>query len=361
MGEAAEKRALVLIQPGTVPEDLKSLSSYITHFQQCAADPSLSPDHQFNASLLWLLTAREHNDPTLLLAYQHIASTFDQLGLLGFDLWARQRILDRLPTDLATSAARCAIQHNRLELAVSLLDKCRGLSWRQMLRTLPSTDEIDHLVESYPGLGVPLRGYLRALHIGSMSNRAKSNRSQEITQQEIDAHLEIARDTASLIAQVRKSVPGYEDFMNPDPIKHARTLAQAAPVVVLVPDTASTHIVVLRKGAVDFEYRCVEGLGTEVLQDMAKKIKDAISASGRLARGPNAEEAGGLYNNVNDVSSEAPTERKFAPKPFKRSDETTQDELNHLLSTLWSTIGIAMKDFLSLQASQLHKSGDIKK
>ncbi|KAG8743177.1 hypothetical protein FRC10_000322 [Ceratobasidium sp. 414] len=371
MGDIVKEDALSLIRSDQVPQDLKNLEAYIPYFQQYATNPppELSDDQQFNASLLWVLTAREHNHVSLLSAYRHLADIFDRLALLGFDLWARRQVLDRLPGDLAVSAARCAIQHEDLELAISLLDKCRGLTWRQMLRALPPTELIEELAETHPKLGIPLRGYLRALHISSINNRAKSKRDPKDTQHEIDDHVAMAQRAAKLIAQVRL-LPGYEEFMSPDPIKNLRVLAATAPVVMLVPDEKHTHLILLRSGDASLEHRTVDGLTQESAGTMARKIKSVIRGGGRLARGYYEEPL--VTETLRDVSDTLlvedgnSAERKFLSGQSQRSPARTQQQLNQVLSTLWNTIGVSIKDILSLEHSSnsapkvyLYSSGPI--
>ncbi|KAG9089791.1 hypothetical protein FRC07_012259 [Ceratobasidium sp. 392] len=355
MSNTVEEIALSLIQSDEVPQDLKDLGPQIPYFQQYATNPppDLSDDFQFNASLLWVLTAREHNHESLLSSYCHLANLFSQLGFLGLDLWARKQVLDRLPGDLAVSAAQCAIEHNDLELAVTLLDRCRGLTWQQMLRTMPPDESMDKLIETHPELGTPLRGYLQALHRGSMSHRAKSKRTDpRITQDEIDAHVGIAQSAAKVLAEVRL-LPEYKDFMSTDPMKNMRTLAGTAPVVVLIPDEEHTHLILLRDSNSSLEHRIINGLTWKSVTVMAQNIKSIIRSGGRLARGQYEErdDTDMLRDTtdalvIEDLEEDSGVERKFLP--HKRTSATTQQQLNRVLSTLWDTIGVTIKDILSL-------------
>ncbi|KAG8774807.1 hypothetical protein FRC12_001825 [Ceratobasidium sp. 428] len=352
MNDAVEELALSLVQADDVPQDFKDLGPHIPYFQRYATNPppELSEDNQFNASLLWALAAREHNHESLLSSYRHLSDLFGRLALLGFDLWARKKVLDRLPGDLAISAASCAIQNNDTELAVSLLDKCRGLTWQQLLRTLPPDQVMEELVEAHPKLGTPLRGWLRALHIGGLSNRAKSTRTdQRVTQDEIDAHVDMARDAAKLLDQVRL-LPGYKDFLSPDPIKNIRMLAGMAPAVVLIPDETHTHLILLRNSDSPFEHRIIDGLTRKSADAMAQKIKTVIRGGGRLARGHYDESLD--TDPSDDVTTENPDETPGVERKFlawKRTPSTTQQQLNHILSTLWNTIGTSIRDALSLK------------
>ncbi|KAG8689024.1 hypothetical protein FRC08_011147, partial [Ceratobasidium sp. 394] len=356
MSDTVKEAAFSLIQSDQVPQDLKDLGAYIPYFQQYATNPpsELTDDQQFNAPILWVLAAREHNHESLLAAYCRLTDLFDRLALLGFDLWARRQVLDRLPGDLAVSAARCAIQHDDLELAISLLDKCRGLTWRQMLRTLPPAEPIEELVRTHPKPGTPLRGYLRALHISSINNRAKSKRDPKDTQEEIDVHVSMAQLAAKLLTQVRQ-LPGYEEFMSPDPIKNLRILARTAPVVILIPDVKHTHLILVRGSDASLEHRIIDGLTLESADIMAKKIKGIIRSGGRLARGHYEESP--MEETLRDASQallaedEDSAERKFISANLKKSPATTQLQLNQILSTLWNTIGVAIKDILSLERS----------
>lgn len=287
MDNSNEDRALSWIQNFESPDELEDINPYIPYFQQYATDlhSSLPRDQQFNASILWLLAAQKHQHESLLSAYRHIPDFLESLPALGLDIWARKQLLDRFPTDLATSAAQQAIRHGDLELAVTLLDKCRGLPWAQALRSLPPDKEIDCLMNSHPELGTPLRGYLQALHRGSMSHRARSLQAdQRITQHEIDDHIAIAQDAEDILKRVRQ-LPGYEDFLVPNPLRNARRLADSGPVVILVPDETCTHLILLRESTAPLEHLASGGLTLENSRSMAQRVKRLLHQSGRSARG----------------------------------------------------------------------------
>lgn len=356
MSAADETRALSLIQNFGSTDELDDIKSCIPYFQRYATDlhSSLPGDQKFNASLLWLLAAQKHQDESLLSAYRHIVEFLERLPALGLDLWARKQLLDRLPEDFATSAARQGILHGDLELAVTLLDKSRGLTWGQVLRTVPPTKEMERLMDSHPELGVPLRGYLNALLRGSMTPRAESRRDdQRITQQEIDAHIEIAQEAEDLLNRARQ-MPGFEHFMVPDPLRNARRLADRGPVVILVPDEACTHIILLREPTASLEHLVSERLTLENVRNMAGKLRRLLGRSGRSARG--VEPADG--NDPGDAQSDLAkldaagdsTERKllFAMGNRKASNQILDDGLNGILSTLWRTLGVMIRDALSL-------------
>lgn len=286
MYDVTKENALALIRDFKSTEDIDDLRPYLSYFQEYGtdADSGLPDIQKFNALLLWVLAARQQDHDSLLSAYIHLINHFDHLAILGYDLWVRKQTLDRLPYDLAISVAQCAIRYGDLENAITLLDKSRGLTWRQVLRTLPESRLIDELAETQPGLGIPLRGYLRALHISNLSNRTKSARAKELTQHEIDDHVAMAEEVEKLLAQVR-ALPGYAGFMLPDPLENARRLAESAPLVVLIPDEACTHVILLRGRNATVEHRAVGGLGLKLLQTMAQKIRGILQRGGRSARG----------------------------------------------------------------------------
>ncbi|KAF8608251.1 hypothetical protein BDV93DRAFT_603102 [Ceratobasidium sp. AG-I] len=348
MSSVNKESALALIQSIASPDDIQDLESYLPYLQEYATDSQsrLPNDQQFSASLLWVLAAREHNHESLLSAYRHLISLFDHLAILGFDLWARKQVLDRLPHDLAIAAARCAIEHKDLELAITLLDKSRGLTWQQVLRTLPQEGLIDELAETQPDLGIPLRGYLRALHISNLSNRAKSKAAKELTRHEIDDHVAIAQYVDQLLAQVR-ALPGYGDFMLPDPLKSARALAELAPLVVLIPDETSTHLILIRSRSATLEHRTIDGLNSNTVQAMAQKIRRILQRGGRSARGDEEK----IVNDEQalEYNSDDDQERGVAVGGRRTVEETTQHQLNEILTTLWRTIGITIKDMLELK------------
>lgn len=307
MSSVTRESILALIQSFASLDDTQNLEYYLPHLQKYAtdSDPGLPDDQRFNASLLWVIASRDHNHESLLSAYRHLISQFDHLAILGFDLWTRKQTLDRLPCDLAIAAARCAIEHKDLELAITLLDKSRGLTWQQVLRTLPQDELIDELVETHPDLGIPLRGFLRALHVSNLNNRAKSTCAKKPTQHEIDDHVAMAQDVEQLLAQIRV-LPSYEDFMLPDPLKNARRLAELAPLVIFIPDETLTHVILIRSGTATLEHRTVDKLGLQTVQTMSQKIRRILQRGGRSARGDER-------NVVNDEEALECEPRCFQP------------------------------------------------
>ncbi|CAE6341669.1 unnamed protein product [Rhizoctonia solani] len=348
VSESTEELALSLIK-SPHPIDFSGPESCISHFQGFATSPlTTERTHQLTASLLWLRSAQTHKHDSLLSAYTHLAGLLERLPTLGLDIWARKEVLDRLPTDLATSAARCALGLDNLELAVTLVDKLRGLSWGQILHTLAPAAETDRLIKEYPSLGIPLRGYLRALYTGSLTHRARSLRTDpRITQQEIDAHIDIAESVDELLVQIR-DLPGYQHFLKPDPLANARKLAKYGHVVMLIPDATCTHLIYLKKGDGQVRSASIHGLNLEESHRMAQEMKIVLGQAGLSTRGTNLD-------NIETTPTEELTERGFTIHPGMSFAQYLNRELECVLSLLWDTVGLAVKNLFQLERNLCHK------
>ncbi|KAH7334899.1 CHAT domain-containing protein [Rhizoctonia solani] len=316
----------------------------LPYFQEFATNPVTVTERtqQLPASLLWLLSARIYNHTSLLSAYTHLAQLLGRLPILGLDIWVRKEILDRIPTDLAISAARCALNLKDAELALTLVDKYRGLSWGQILRTLPPLEETERLIKDYPSLGVPLRGLLRALFTSSMSHRAKSlHADRGAAQQEIDACIEIATSVDELLMRIRE-MPGYQQFLEPDPLKNVRRLAKYGHVVMIIPDEACTHLVFLRKGEDEVSVSAVQGLGLEEAHMMVQNMKSVLGQAGLSTRGVHLDK-------LDAVQAEESTERGFTTHPRMSLLQYVIKKIESILSTLWNTVGLAIKEIFQLE------------
>ncbi|CUA71704.1 hypothetical protein RSOLAG22IIIB_04750 [Rhizoctonia solani] len=292
----------------------------LPYFQEFATNPT-ERTHQLPASLLWLLVARTYHHPTLLSAYTHLARLLERLPILGLDIWERKELLDRLPTDLAISAARCALDSNNPQLALTLVDKFRGLSWGQIRRTLPPIEEINRVVNDYPDLGVPLRGYLRALFSGSMTHRARSRRpNPELTRQEKDAFVEIAESADELLVRIRE-LPGYQEFLEPDPLWNATRLA---------------------KGESEVKVSTILGLSLKEAHEMVQNMKSVLSRAGLSTRGAKPD-------GLDLISAEKDAERGFSTHARVSLFQYIVNKLEFILSTLWNTIGLAIKEIFQLE------------
>ncbi|KAJ6576007.1 CHAT domain-containing protein [Mycena vulgaris] len=213
-------RCFVSLYERTPLPDL--LTSAMLSFEEASADSSAPLPVRFETAKRWASVAQQNHHASALDAYKIALGLLPRLVALDLDIRSRQEILVAAKThDLGSEAAACAIDLDQYETALELLEAGRSVFWSQSLHLRTSLDE---LRASHPVLATKLAELSRQLDQHSFVIRAGTCSPTPIT---------------------GSSVPGFEDFMQPRPIRGLRRAAEHGPVVVLNSGEVYCHALIL--------------------------------------------------------------------------------------------------------------------
>jgi tetratricopeptide (TPR) repeat protein len=185
---------------------------------------------RFRSAVFWSGLARKHNHLEMSLrGYEIAISLLPILAWRGLDVSSRLEQLRSISRGVASDAASCAIDLDKPELAIELLDQGRTVFWTQTseLRT-----ELSDLRSSKPELAEQLDRVRQALDQDSFSERAASTGETEGPETVVQRYHRLAEEWDALVGQVRR-IRGFETFLLRTPFQRLRDAAQAGPVVVL--------------------------------------------------------------------------------------------------------------------------------
>ncbi|KDN43880.1 hypothetical protein RSAG8_05873, partial [Rhizoctonia solani AG-8 WAC10335] len=160
-----------------------------------------------------------------------------------------------------------------------------------------------------------------------MTHRARSLRADpKLTKQETAACVEIAEPADELLVQIRE-LPGYQGFLEPDPLRNARGLA--------------------KYGHSEVRVSAVLGLNLEEARRMVRNMKGVLGQAGLSTRGVNPD-------SLDVIPAEESTERGFSTHARVPLLQYIANNLKSTLSTIWNAIDLIKEIF------QLERNGNSK-
>ncbi|CCO32129.1 hypothetical protein RSOLAG1IB_12175 [Rhizoctonia solani AG-1 IB] len=203
--------------------DPSHLDISLVSFRKASQLVTGPPRDVFDNALRWANLAFTHSHLSCIEAFR---ATIDLLPhFISLGATTAQRYQDLLLVEnVAVRAASAAIRSSDYSQALEWLEHTRCVVWNQ---TLTLRSPLDDLASSHSALAARLQTTAEQLHHTS----SDSSSSNSTTHTPENRH-RLAREYTSLLAEVR-SLPGFEDFLQP---KNAKALIQAArngPVAVI--------------------------------------------------------------------------------------------------------------------------------
>ncbi|KAG8710863.1 hypothetical protein FRC11_004036, partial [Ceratobasidium sp. 423] len=210
--------------------DPSDLQDSLYSFRMASQSLCGSPRRKFKYACRWAERASEHSSLNCIEAHQTALDLIPQFIWLGATTNQRYQDLDMVG-GLAVSAASAAILFSDYRLALEWLERARCVVLNQSLVLRSS---LDQLHSYHPTLAVRLQTVANQLHhAGSESRASQPLASGSLTPEQIgQQHRRLAKEYSELVSQAR-TLPGFENFlqpMNADGLIHA---ARNGPVVVI--------------------------------------------------------------------------------------------------------------------------------
>ncbi|KDR69226.1 hypothetical protein GALMADRAFT_104178 [Galerina marginata CBS 339.88] len=192
--------------------DLDAVASY---YSMAAKYSSGRPTFKLVASMRLASISKELRPSKSLEAYSTAIRLLSQVA--GLEETVERRHMNLLAiSDLSNSAAACAFECGRLDLALEWLEQGRCLVWNQLnsLRT-----PIDALRAEYPDLANDIVRVSRALESAGLRFEGGEDLTEDShtmenkisLQDEVNSHIALAQEWDSLIAKVH-TLPGFEEL-----------------------------------------------------------------------------------------------------------------------------------------------------
>ncbi|KAJ1308109.1 hypothetical protein OPQ81_002171 [Rhizoctonia solani] len=203
-----------------------SLHSYRMASQSLAGSPRI----KFRCAFGWARVASRESCLNCIEAYQTTINLLPQFIWLGASTTQRYHDLEEAQ-NLGVSAARAAILSSQYGLALEWLEHTRCVVWSQKLRLISAPDQ---LFSSHPALASRLRSIAAQLHRASSESRESQALSTgSLTPEQVaKRQRQLAQEYNDMLTQAR-SLPGFEDFLQPMKANRIINAARYGPVVVI--------------------------------------------------------------------------------------------------------------------------------
>lgn len=216
------------------------LDAAVGLWRSAVRSPAAKPDVRMQVAGDWLYALLGLRD--LQAAAEPAKARVDLLPVVawrGLDRTGREQRLAGLG-DVATTAAALAIELDRPEQAVELLEQGRSVLWNQAIQT---RSDLSALHAAAPRLATELDETRRALDRMSAHTEARG-----ATDRTAHAYRELVERWETLLADAR-AVPGFADFLGTAPFETLRTAAaDGAVVIVNVAQPRCDALIVRRAG-----------------------------------------------------------------------------------------------------------------
>ncbi|EJC98971.1 uncharacterized protein FOMMEDRAFT_161183 [Fomitiporia mediterranea MF3/22] len=224
----------------------------IDDFEECMRLRERATGYEFSSLVTrlevaghWASHARSHAHHSTSRAYKMVVSLLQRAIIINPTLHAQHDFLrEKLDYGMLTlDAAAFAVQQNRLEEAIEILEQGRCLLWSQMrgFRT-----PLDHLADINRELADKFRNVshqlenLATLHTGLQSDSDRSRRTsvldlhreRTLFEEKLRLKKQLSNEQEGIINEIRQ-IPGFEDFLTATPFKILQQAALEGPLIVL--------------------------------------------------------------------------------------------------------------------------------
>ncbi|CAE6507500.1 unnamed protein product [Rhizoctonia solani] len=209
------------------PSDLQDA---LDSFRMASQSLTGSPRDKFIYASDWADLASENSALNPIEAFQTAIDIIPQFIWLGATTNQRYHDLEQVQ-NLAIRAAAAAILASEYKMALEWLEHGRCVVWNQslMLRS-----PLDQLHASHPALATRLQAVADQLHYaGSESRESQALDSGSLTPEQVgQQHRRLAQEYEDLVSRAR-TLPGFEDFLQPIKANRLVQAAQNGPIVVI--------------------------------------------------------------------------------------------------------------------------------
>lgn len=233
--------AAVYRQRHRLTGDRADLDSAAGLWRAAVRSPAGKPDMRMQVAREWLEAMLRVRD--LPAAAEPAKAMVDLLPVVawrGLDRTGREQRLAGLG-DVATTAAALAIELDRPEQAVELLEQGRSVLWTQAIQT---RSDLSALHAAAPALAAELDDLRRALD--RMSAHSEAGGATDHT---AHAYRELVERWETALADAR-AVPGFADFLGTAPFDTLRTAAAGGAVVIVNVAWPRCDALIVRAGGV---------------------------------------------------------------------------------------------------------------
>ncbi|EJD02310.1 TPR-like protein [Fomitiporia mediterranea MF3/22] len=225
----------------------------IDDFQECIKSLERAAEHKFssyvmrlNIAGIWAALARSHAHPTASRAYNVAMLLLQRALVVDPTLHTQYDFLEGKDTykTLTFDAASHAIEGDRLEQAVEILEQGRGLLWSQMrsFRTpLDQLAEINReLADRFRNVSRQLENLATSstvLHSNSIATESGPSAldidgERRLFEEKLKSKRQLSSEQEGIINEIRQ-IPGFENFLTATPFKVLQQAASEGPVVVV--------------------------------------------------------------------------------------------------------------------------------
>lgn len=324
------------------------IEKIISSFSSAVHCSSQGSSELFSRAKTWAMCAHTLRHSSSLGAYTIALEALTQLASLGLDMQTRQDLLTTGGGQgFSSQAAKCAIENNRLDMAIQFLETGRAVLWSQVLQL---RSPFDKLQDISPELGNRLRDLAIALEQGSHRGKVISyildNHTKMNSEAEAAKFQRLNEDWMKGLQEARQ-IQGFEDFLRPLSFSSLQASSTGVPVVFLIPNEFGSDCLIMTSCIV---HRIgISKLTMADLNTLVHLIQCAASPSGRSFR-----------DQITDNDSDIPTATREAMNTWmeerlkgKRvSRDISPDAIfESILSTLWFEVVKPVIDVLELQVS----------
>ncbi|EJC98970.1 TPR-like protein [Fomitiporia mediterranea MF3/22] len=227
----------------------------VEDFEECVQVLESAAEHEFSSSLIrlesaciWATLAHTYDHPTTSKAYKLAMLLLQRVLIASPTLYAQHDFLRaRRKVDfkaLTLDAVAYAIEGDRLEEAVELLEQGRGLLWSQMRGFRTTVDQLmetnKELAERFRSISCQLESLATSsegLVPGFKTNDSGSVASNVDTGQKcfdrmLKLKRQLSKEQEELINEIRR-IPGFESFLAVTQFKVLQQAASEGPVIVI--------------------------------------------------------------------------------------------------------------------------------
>jgi len=207
-----------------------------------------SSKYRLAVAIHWAVVARQHHHSSVLHAYSMSLHLLDRCLLSYPDVESQQRFLAtvHIPRSLASDAASAAIDANKPEVAVELLEQGRAILWSRMKGYRYPLDQLRQVNRQLADDFGTLSVQLEHLALSSESQPMDHERPISLTQLELQMQRNriLSEKWEKLIEKIRR-IEGFSNFLQAVPFPTLQMAAVEGPVILInISDHHSDAIIV---------------------------------------------------------------------------------------------------------------------
>jgi hypothetical protein len=296
----------------------------MSHYSSAAQARTGQASVRFRAASSWAHVAQVVQHPSLLQAYTVALDLLPQLAWLGLSITDRHYLIQEAGP-VVQDATAAAIAASHYTQAIEWLEQGRSIIWGQLLQL---RTPIEDLKMSHPNLANRLIFLSTQLELFGIRESSPEKSDTQIRKSPLfiakQCH-DYAYERDELIKKIRE-LEGFNRFMLPKTFSELSTVAKAGPVVVLNISNTRCDALILLPGLDDNEVMHVP-LPDFMLSD-AQTFQESLSHLTGAGR-----------------NSSTNSDRLFGQREGQKAPE---EELQHILSKLWTGIVIPILNALAI-------------